>query len=128
VAINAREAARWCGAGDALGVEAPAHAAAIHAGIGQPVFVTRGADGLVAADAAGVHEVAGIALPPPIDPVGAGDAVTAAVAAALGAGCDVKTAARLANLAAAVTVTKLRATGTASPDEIRALAARHGAS
>ena len=93
---------------------------------GQPVFVTCGANGIVAAGSDGVHVVDGIEVAPPIDPVGAGDTVTAALAAAAAASCDVLTAAQLANLAAAVTVSKLRVTGTASPDEIRALAARAG--
>lgn len=124
VTINAHEAARWC---DALGDGDPTsragdHAARIHALTHHPVFVSRGADGIVAADHNGVHEVAGIPVPEPTDPVGAGDTVTAALAAALGAGCEVPAAAKLANLAAAVTVAKLRVTGTATPDEIRALA------
>ena len=62
----------------------------------------------------------------PIDPVGAGDTVVATVAAVLGGGGDSRSAAELANLAAAVTVTKLRTTGTATPAEIQDLAARLG--
>jgi rfaE bifunctional protein kinase chain/domain len=123
VTINALEAARWCGAKKTAPAE---HARAIQARTGQPVFVTCGAEGIVAADGEDVHVIDGVEVAPPIDPVGAGDAVTATLAAAAAVGCDVETAARLANLAAAVTVSKLRVTGTASPDEIRALAARSG--
>jgi bifunctional ADP-heptose synthase (sugar kinase/adenylyltransferase) len=89
---------------------------------GQPVFVTRGENGIVAADGDAVHEVAGIRIDGPTDPVGAGDTVAASLAAALAGGCDIQTAARLANLAASVTVRKLQTTGTASPAEIRAAA------
>jgi rfaE bifunctional protein kinase chain/domain len=128
VALNAREAARWCGAssrGEPSDLAAE-HAQRIYAQTGRPVFVSRGARGLVAAGCDGVHQVEGVAIAGPTDAVGAGDALTAALAAALGAGCDVGTAARLANLAAAVTVLKLRTTGTATPDEIRRLAATAG--
>jgi len=124
VTINALEAARWCGAepGDDAASSAGQHAARIHADTGRPVFVSRGPGGIVAADDQGVHEVPGIPVPQPNDPVGAGDTVTAALAAALGAGCSVPAAAEVANLAAAVTVAKLRVTGTATPGEIRRLA------
>jgi phosphoglycolate phosphatase-like HAD superfamily hydrolase len=55
------------------------------------------------------------------DPVGAGDTVVAALAAALGSGQDPWTAAKLANLAASITVRKLHATGTAMQTEILAV-------
>ena len=90
----------------------------------QPVFISRGHDGIVVADGDDVHVVPGMDVPPPTDAVGAGDTVTATLAAVLGSGGDPITAARLANLAAAVTVSKLRVTGTATPAEIRDLAAR----
>jgi bifunctional ADP-heptose synthase (sugar kinase/adenylyltransferase) len=41
--------------------------------------VTRGERGLVAADSAGVYEVDGFQMSPPIDPCGAGDTVVAAL-------------------------------------------------
>ena len=85
----------------------------------QPVIVTCGERGIVAADGRDVHEIPGVALTGPIDPVGAGDTATAALAAALGAGLDTETAARLANLAASITVAKCRTTGTATPNELR---------
>ncbi|MBL7219117.1 MAG: hypothetical protein ISS69_03310 [Phycisphaerae bacterium] len=93
---------------------------------GRPVFVTRGADGLIVAETSGVHVEAGIRSEGPIDPVGAGDTVTAALAAVLGGGGRPVLAGRLANLAACVTVRKLRMTGTASPAEILALASNPG--
>jgi rfaE bifunctional protein kinase chain/domain len=96
----------------------------VHERAGAPVFITRGENGILAADANGVHVVPGVPVGSTTDPVGAGDTAVAAIAAALAGGVDVATAARFANLAAAVTVTKLQTTGTASHDEIRALAER----
>ena len=63
----------------------------------------------------------GVALAPPLDPVGAGDTFLSACSAALAAGAHPLQAAALANLAAAVSVRKLRITGTASPQEILGL-------
>jgi len=88
---------------------------------GKPVFVTRGERGIVVADGKNVTEIPGVQIIERTDPVGAGDTVVAAVAAALGGGCDAVTAARLANIAASITVKKLRTTGTATPAEIRAV-------
>ena len=90
---------------------------------GRPVFVTRGADGLIVAEAGGMHVEPGIRTDGAIDPVGAGDTVAAALAAVLGGGGEPVLAGRLANVAACVTVRKLRMTGSATPAEILALAA-----
>ncbi|MCU0914949.1 MAG: PfkB family carbohydrate kinase [Planctomycetes bacterium] len=84
----------------------------------RPVFLTRGPRGIVAADSGGVHEIPGIQLLKKLDPVGAGDTVTSALALCLGAGVPPVEAAEFANLAAAVTVQKLFQTGTASGAEI----------
>ncbi|HSV99399.1 MAG TPA: PfkB family carbohydrate kinase [Sedimentisphaerales bacterium] len=88
----------------------------------KPVFLTRGAKGMLAIDAGGVHEVPGIQLLKKLDPVGAGDTVTSSLALCLGAGVPAAEAAEFANFAAAVTVQKLFQTGTASGDEILAVA------
>lgn len=119
--LNETEAARL-GAGDAVHEPVPEQARALFERNERPVCLTRGAGGMIVADAAGLHEIAGIPVAGPVDPVGAGDTVVAAFAAGLGAGLDAVTAAALGNLAAAVTVGKIGATGTASPAEIRALA------
>ena len=84
----------------------------------QPIFVTRGENGLVVAEEGSVNEVPGIEVLAQTDPVGAGDTVLAAIAAALGAGQDPLRAAKLGNIAASITVRKLKTTGTASPEEI----------
>ena len=87
----------------------------------RPVFLTRGEFGCLVEDEGGCHEVPGLAITGPVDPVGAGDSMLAGVAAALAAGEDPLGAAELGNLAAGVTVQKLRVTGTATPQEILAI-------
>ncbi len=84
----------------------------------KPVFLTRGARGILTVDSDGLHEVPGIQLLKKLDIVGAGDTVTSALALCLGAGVGPAEAAEFANLAAAVTVQKLFQTGTASGSEI----------
>jgi rfaE bifunctional protein kinase chain/domain len=124
--VNTREAARLCGrefppeeevSYEACGV----FAEQLHRRSGKPVFITRGAHGIVVAHEGGIDAVPGIRIRKPIDPVGAGDTVVAALAAALAVGVDVLKAAHLANIAASVAVRKLGTTGTASPAEIRAV-------
>lgn len=90
-----------------------------------PVFITRGEQGILACDGSAVYDVAGIELAGEIDSVGAGDTTVAAIACVLAAGGTVHEAAEIGNLAAAVTVQKLRQTGTTSPGEITALFLRH---
>lgn len=129
ITINAQEARRWLDATQPadkpLAIdEVREMAVEIQRQTMQPVFISHGADGIVVAEYGKVEIVPGVEVAQPTDPVGAGDAVTATLAAVLGAGGDCVTAARLANLAAAVTVAKVGITGTASPDEIRALAQR----
>lgn len=88
----------------------------------RPVFLTRGSRGMLAVDGGGVHEIPGIQLLKKLDPVGAGDTVTSALALCLGAGVPPAEAAEFANFAAAVTVQKLFQTGTANGEEILAVA------
>jgi rfaE bifunctional protein kinase chain/domain len=88
----------------------------------KPVFLTRGAKGMLAIDGSGVHQIPGIQLLTKLDPVGAGDTVTSALALCLGAGVPAAEAAEFANFAAAVTVQKLFQTGAASGDEILVVA------
>ncbi len=66
-----------------------------------------------------LEEIPGIQITERTDPVGAGDTVVASFAAALACGTDAVAAARLAGIAASVTVRKLHTTGTANPEEIR---------
>ncbi len=90
----------------------------LHTQFGLPVFLTRGARGIITVDKDGTHEVPGIQLLRKLDPVGAGDSVTSALALCLGAGIVPSEASEFANFAAAVTVQKLYCTGTASGDEV----------
>ncbi|GAB2769112.1 hypothetical protein GCM10027275_09750 [Rhabdobacter roseus] len=87
----------------------------------KPVFVTCGARGIRAFDAAGVHEVPGLQLTAKLDTVGAGDTAISAITLCLAAGIAPGEAAELANFASAVTVQKLFRTGTASGEEILAI-------
>jgi rfaE bifunctional protein kinase chain/domain len=88
---------------------------------GQPVFVTLAERGIVGArpnhpaDLVPAHPERG-----PIDIVGAGDAVTANLAAALAAGADHTEAMQLAMAAASLVIHQLGTTGTASVSQIAA--------
>ncbi len=85
--------------------------------------VTRGSRGMLVIDGDRPPERIGIVGPrEATDVTGAGDTVAAAIALALAAGASLVDAARLATLAAAVVVMK-RGTATATPDEIRRMAA-----
>jgi rfaE bifunctional protein kinase chain/domain len=87
-----------------------------------PVVITRGECGARARDWSGTFTVPGVQSLDEIDTVGAGDTFISALAASLGARLGLQTALTMANWAAAITVRKLRQTGTASEAEIRALA------
>lgn len=87
---------------------------------GRPVYITRGDKGTLLCAASDSDVIPAMAVPPPIDTVGAGDTFLAALTTALAAGATAWEAGCLATLAAAVTIRKLRTTGTASPDEILA--------
>lgn len=124
--LNAHEAARLLGEPKPLDERIPASAARdlatrLVARVGQPVFLTRGENGIFAADRIGLYEVPGIQIIEQTDTVGAGDTTLAALAAVLGSGGDARTAATLANIAASITVRKLQTTGTATPEEIAAV-------
>lgn len=95
----------------------------LYARAGRPVFLSRGARGVVVADATGVHAIPGLHIINPTDPVGAGDSMLAGIAAAIAAGHTPVQAATFGNFVAGVTVQKLFQTGTASPAEIRAIGA-----
>lgn len=87
---------------------------------GRPVYITMGERGCVVCGADGAMVIPAFKVNGEIDPVGAGDAFLAAVAASLCAGADTWEAAILGNLAASVTVGKVGTTGAASPEELRA--------
>ncbi|MHC4996147.1 MAG: PfkB family carbohydrate kinase [Planctomycetota bacterium] len=119
--MNEIEAAHHCGLDESVDVLMVAES--LRERTGQDVFVTCGAEGIVVAQEGESRLVPGIEVIEPVDTVGAGDTVMASLAACLGVGIDPVSAARVANLAASVTVRKLQTTGVASPAEIEQAAA-----
>jgi rfaE bifunctional protein kinase chain/domain len=120
--MNAAELARMAGT-PVVGIDAVRqHAADLALRNRAPVFVTLAEQGVVGADPRGrteyvpAHPVRG-----PIDVVGAGDAVTANLTAALAAGAHQQEAMELAMAAASVVVHQLGTTGTASIEQLAAL-------
>lgn len=127
--INDREAARYCGvavgARDTVERDIAVKAAiALYAERGRPVFVTRGEEGMLVQDKAGMTEIPAITLAGEVDPTGAGDAALAGITAGLACGETPARAACAGALAAAVCAGKLHQTGTASPEEMAALVAK----
>ena len=91
---------------------------------GRDVFVTLSEEGILGVSPTG-HTVHAPCLPlrGEIDIVGAGDAVTANLCAALAAGACLEEAVQLANTAASVVIHQLGTTGTASIPQLRELLA-----
>jgi len=124
--LNDREAAAICGrevpADGAVSADVARVAGTeLYRRWGKPVILTRGAHGCLVVDREGAQEVPGILILSRVDTVGAGDSLLAGFAAALAAGEPPAAAAQLGNYAAAVTVTKLNVTGTATPEEVLAV-------
>jgi rfaE bifunctional protein kinase chain/domain len=121
--LNMSEAARLLGedAGE-LAAESCARdfAMRIYRQVSRPVFLTRGEFGLAVAADEEVTLIPGLQIMERTDSVGAGDAVVAALAASLAVNASPVEAATFGNLAAMITVRKLRMTGTASAGEILA--------
>ena len=124
--MNAAELARMAGT-PVAGIDAvKQHAAHLAVRNRQPVFVTLAELGIVGADPAGrpehvpAHPVRG-----EIDIVGAGDAVTANLVAALAAGASQKNAMELGMAAASIVIHQLGTTGTASIAQLATLCVDH---
>lgn len=84
------------------------------------VFVTLGGEGILVYHNDQLTHIPGIPNPDKIDPVGAGDSVSAGIVSvlcSLGSKSAVE-AAFLGNLVASITVTKIGTTGTATPKEV----------
>lgn len=119
--LNAQEAAKFLGldwTGFLSAETARSYAQQISQSTGKAVFLTRGERGITVADGEAVHHIFGIQVLGSTDPVGAGDTVVSAIAASLGSGQEAAIAAKVANIAAAITVQKLQVTGTATPTEM----------
>ena len=94
-------------------------AAELAARNGRPVFVTLAELGIVGAVPGRAPEhVPALPVRGPIDIVGAGDAVTASLAASLAAGAEAIEAMELAMIAASIVIHQLGTTGTASIPDI----------
>jgi bifunctional ADP-heptose synthase (sugar kinase/adenylyltransferase) len=91
--------------------------------VGRAVFCTAGERGILLADPTSpegrVVEVPAYPVHGPIDPVGAGDSTSAALACAVAAGVRLPAAAAFGNLVASITIQQLGSTGTASPSQVR---------
>ena len=121
--MNGAELAALTGASRSLSLEQVMEAAAKLAGeSGRPVFVTLAERGIVGATP-GVASIHAPSQPlrGPIDVVGAGDAVTASLTAALSAGASTGEALLLAMTAASIVIHQLGTTGTASVAQMAGL-------
>ena len=121
--MNASELAALTGAGYTPGTDEIREAALDLARKNkQNVFVSLGPQGILGASPGGeVCFVPALSVRGEIDIVGAGDAVSANLTAALAAGASMFEALELANAAASVVIHKLGTTGTASVSEIAGL-------
>ncbi len=102
--------------------QVPAAAAALAAQTGRPVFITLAENGMIGATPeSATHLAPALPIRGEIDIVGAGDAVSANLCAALAAGAEVPEALALANAAASVVIHQLGTTGVATVEDLRAL-------
>jgi bifunctional ADP-heptose synthase (sugar kinase/adenylyltransferase) len=126
--MNAAELSALTGAKSELGLEDITEAAGgLARRSGRGVFVTLAERGIVGAAASGeVEHVPALPVRGQIDIVGAGDAVTANLAAALAAGASLRESLELANAAASVVIHQLGTTGTAGVAEMRELVVAEG--
>jgi len=120
VKVNLAELAAHCSAADE-DLDPGALAARWSSEVGRPVFVTLGDEGLLVAAGDNVTRVRAVPADPPLDEVGAGDAVLANLAMALAAGASPAEAAELGNLAGGVVVRKIGRTGMATIEELDAV-------
>lgn len=87
----------------------------------RPAYCTLGERGiLVSRSRDHLERIPAYPVAGPVDPVGAGDSVSAGIASAVAAGATLEQAAAFGNLIASITVQQLGVTGTASPDQVRA--------
>jgi bifunctional ADP-heptose synthase (sugar kinase/adenylyltransferase) len=90
---------------------------------GRPVFCTCGERGILVVDPRRPEAISPLVpaypVAGPIDPVGAGDSTSAAIACAVASGATLEQAAAFGNLVASITVQQLGITGTASPEQVR---------
>lgn len=121
--MNGAELAAMVGKQSVLTLEEiGSHATELARRNNQPVVVTLSERGLMGATAEGLTEhLPALPRRGEIDIVGAGDAVTANLAAAFAAGATMREALELANAAASIVIHQLGTTGTASPKQLAEL-------
>jgi bifunctional ADP-heptose synthase (sugar kinase/adenylyltransferase) len=120
--MNAAEIGLFFNAPGALPVEEiQAKALSLAKQNGKHVFVTMSERGIVGAHGGQVEMVPALPVRGEIDIVGAGDAVTANLTAALTAGASLRETLEIAQLAASVVVHQLGTTGTASVEQMSEL-------
>jgi rfaE bifunctional protein kinase chain/domain len=117
--MNAAELGRIAAAACEESDEIAGLASALAGRTGHPVFVTLSERGIIGAQRGRPPEhVPAFPVRGPVDIVGAGDAVTANIAAALAAGAELREAMELAMAAASIVIHQLGTTGTASVGQI----------
>ena len=118
---NELEAAQALGvSGQRVSLKASrSHAGKLNRITGQPVFLTLGENGILIADDDRLEHIPARRVESAIDTVGAGDATSAALVAAMAGGANLEEAATIAAVAAAITVRQLGTTGTATQAQIR---------
>ncbi|MBQ9366536.1 MAG: bifunctional hydroxymethylpyrimidine kinase/phosphomethylpyrimidine kinase [Victivallales bacterium] len=84
----------------------------------RPVIITNGDQGCVVCENSVSTHIPAVKVTGEIDICGAGDTFLSAFACAIGAGASLLEAAQLGCRASAITIRKLKMTGTASPEEI----------
>jgi rfaE bifunctional protein kinase chain/domain len=121
--MNATELAVLTGTAPTTDLKTIQQAAATLAGEnGRPVFITLAERGMAGAAPDGtVEHLPALPVRGPLDIVGAGDAVSANLAAALSAGATLREAMELANTAASIVVHQLGTTGSASVAQLSKL-------
>ncbi|HOX86967.1 MAG TPA: PfkB family carbohydrate kinase [bacterium] len=127
--VNDHEALRLVGQGkDAqervLRREVEQVAEQLAAKLNHPIFITRGDRGCLVGDPRGCTAIPGIQVIGRIDTVGAGDSFLAGLAASLAVGAEPVEAAQVGNFVAAVTITRIGVTGTATGNEVNAVGSR----
>lgn len=120
--MNSSELAVYVGASSRLSLEeVKDRALSLAALYGKYVFVTMSERGMLGAHRGSVEIAPSLPTRGAIDIVGAGDAVTANLTAALSAGATLKEALQVAQLAASIVIHQLGTTGTASVRQIEEL-------
>jgi rfaE bifunctional protein kinase chain/domain len=120
--MNASEMALYFGRGGSLSpTQVRERIGQLARETGKHVFVSMSQHGMTAAHAGVIEQAPALPLRGEIDIVGAGDAVTANITAALSAGATLRETLQLAQLAASIVIHQLGTTGTANPEQLEAL-------